>query len=135
MAIHSSGQTVFSLAHVEGITLGAGEEVFCLSFHVFLCACPTVISSIFSKFSLSFPLSCVIRTSVLSFPWDLYLNIISLSSGRTKGKVLHSDARTMVFKVYSFLKELLLEEVFAKTVFLQTHGLTDKACGVSVRLV
>ena len=27
MAIHSSGQTIFTLAHVEGITLGAGEEV------------------------------------------------------------------------------------------------------------
>ena len=26
-AIHSSGQTVFSLSHTEGITLGAGEEV------------------------------------------------------------------------------------------------------------
>ena len=27
MAIHSSGQTIFSLAHVEGIALDAGEEV------------------------------------------------------------------------------------------------------------
>ena len=27
MAIHSNGQTVFSLSHIEGITLGAGEEV------------------------------------------------------------------------------------------------------------
>ena len=28
MAIHSSGQTVFSFPHIEGfITLGAGEEV------------------------------------------------------------------------------------------------------------
>ena len=27
MAIHSSGQTVFSLPHIEGITLGEGEEV------------------------------------------------------------------------------------------------------------
>ena len=27
MAIHSSGQAIFSLAHIEGITLGAGEEV------------------------------------------------------------------------------------------------------------
>ena len=27
MAIHSSGQTIFSLAHLEGITVGAGEEV------------------------------------------------------------------------------------------------------------
>ena len=27
MAKHSSGQTIFSLAHIEGITLGAGEEV------------------------------------------------------------------------------------------------------------
>ena len=27
MAIYSSGQTIFSLAHVERITLGAGEEV------------------------------------------------------------------------------------------------------------
>ena len=27
MAIHFSGQTIFSLAHIEGITLGAGEEV------------------------------------------------------------------------------------------------------------
>ena len=27
MAIHSSGQTVFSLTHIEGITLGSGEEV------------------------------------------------------------------------------------------------------------
>ena len=27
MAIHSSGQTIFSLIHIEGITLGAGEEV------------------------------------------------------------------------------------------------------------
>ena len=25
--IHSSRQTVFSLSHIEGITLGAGEEV------------------------------------------------------------------------------------------------------------
>jgi hypothetical protein len=25
--IHYSGQTIFSLAHIEGITLGAGEEV------------------------------------------------------------------------------------------------------------
>ena len=27
MAIHSSGQAIFSLTHIEGITLGAGEEV------------------------------------------------------------------------------------------------------------
>ena len=27
MAIHSSGQTIFSLSHIEGITLGACEEV------------------------------------------------------------------------------------------------------------
>ena len=27
MPIHSSGQTVYSLSHIEGITLGAGEEV------------------------------------------------------------------------------------------------------------
>ena len=27
MAIHSSGQTIFSFTHIEGITLGAGEEV------------------------------------------------------------------------------------------------------------
>ena len=27
MAIHSSGQTISSLAHIEGITLGAGEVV------------------------------------------------------------------------------------------------------------
>ena len=27
LAIHSSGQTISSLAHIEGITLGAGEEV------------------------------------------------------------------------------------------------------------
>ena len=27
MAIHSSGQTIFSLAHIDGITLGAREEV------------------------------------------------------------------------------------------------------------
>jgi hypothetical protein len=27
MPIHSSGQTIFSLIHIEGITLGAGEEV------------------------------------------------------------------------------------------------------------
>ena len=27
MAIHSSGQTIFNLTHIEGITLGAGEEV------------------------------------------------------------------------------------------------------------
>ena len=27
MPIHSSGQTVFSLPHIEGITLSAGEEV------------------------------------------------------------------------------------------------------------
>ena len=27
MAIHSSGQTIFSLAHIEVITLGAGEKV------------------------------------------------------------------------------------------------------------
>jgi hypothetical protein len=27
VAIYSSGQTIFSLAHLEGITLGAGEEV------------------------------------------------------------------------------------------------------------
>ena len=27
MAIHSSGQAIFSFAHMEGITLGAGEEV------------------------------------------------------------------------------------------------------------
>ena len=26
-AIHSSGQTISSLTHIEGITLGAGEEV------------------------------------------------------------------------------------------------------------
>ena len=24
---HSSGQAIFSLAHIEGITLGAGEEI------------------------------------------------------------------------------------------------------------
>ena len=27
MAIHSTGQTIFSLAHIEEITLGAGKEV------------------------------------------------------------------------------------------------------------
>ena len=27
VAIHSSGQTISSLAHIEGMTLGAGEEV------------------------------------------------------------------------------------------------------------
>ena len=27
VAIHSSGQTIFRLMHIEGITLGAGEEV------------------------------------------------------------------------------------------------------------
>ena len=27
VAIHSSGQTVFSFPYIEGITLGAGEEV------------------------------------------------------------------------------------------------------------
>ena len=27
MVIHSSGQTVFSLSHIEGITLGVGEKV------------------------------------------------------------------------------------------------------------
>ena len=27
MAIYSSGQTIFSLTHIEGITLGAGEEI------------------------------------------------------------------------------------------------------------
>ena len=27
MAIHSNGQTIFSLIHIEGNTLGAGEEV------------------------------------------------------------------------------------------------------------
>ena len=27
MAIHSGGQTIFSFSHIEGITLGAGEEV------------------------------------------------------------------------------------------------------------
>ena len=27
VAIHSSGQTIFSLSHIEGITLGAGGEV------------------------------------------------------------------------------------------------------------
>ena len=27
LSIHSSGQTISSLAHIEGITLGAGEEV------------------------------------------------------------------------------------------------------------
>ena len=27
MAIHSSGQIIFSLTHIEGITVGAGEEV------------------------------------------------------------------------------------------------------------
>ena len=26
VTIHSSGQTVFSFTHIEGITLGAGEE-------------------------------------------------------------------------------------------------------------
>ena len=60
---------------------------------------------------------------------------MSLASGRTKGKVLHSDARAMVFKVYSFLKELSSEKVRAKTVFLQTQALIAKACGVSVHSV
>ena len=27
MAFHSRGQTIFSLSHIEGITLGAHEEV------------------------------------------------------------------------------------------------------------
>ena len=27
VAIHSSGETIFTLIHIEGITLGAGEEV------------------------------------------------------------------------------------------------------------
>ena len=28
MPIHSSGQSVFCLPYIEGITLGAGEEVY-----------------------------------------------------------------------------------------------------------
>ena len=63
----------------------------------------------------------------------MYLNIIS--SGKTKGKILHSEDRTMAFKVFSFLKDLSSEEVHAKTVFLQTQALTAKACGISVHLV
>ena len=27
VAIHSSGQAIFSLTHIQGFTLGAGEEV------------------------------------------------------------------------------------------------------------
>ena len=60
------------------------------------------------------------------------LYIMSLLSKRTKGKVLHSDARTMVFKLCSFLKGLSSEEVCAKTIFLQTQALTVKACDVCV---
>ena len=60
---------------------------------------------------------------------------MSLKSGRNKGKVLHSDARTMVFKVYSFLKELTSQEVHAKTAFLQTQPFIAKACGISVHSV
>ena len=45
VAIHSSGQTISSLAHIEGITLG-----------MFSFACPTVISSIPDKnFHFPFP--------------------------------------------------------------------------------
>ena len=61
--------------------------------------------------------------------------IMSLASGRNKGKVLHSDARAMVFKVYSFLKELSSEEVRAKTVFSPSQALTAKACGITVHSV
>ena len=56
--------------------------------------------------------------------------IMSLASGRNKGKVLQSSV--VVFKVYSFLKELSSEEVRAKTVFSQSQALTAKACGISV---
>ena len=60
---------------------------------------------------------------------------MSLASGRNKGKVLHSDARAMAFKVYSFLKELSSEEVRAKTVFSQSQALTAKACGIRIHSV
>ena len=58
VAIHSSGQTISSLAHIEGITLGAGTavpvEISRYSFRAFSCAYPTVISSISGK-SFHFP--------------------------------------------------------------------------------
>ena len=45
------------------------DEIFRISFRVFVCAFPLEISSNLGKrFSMSFPLFCVIRTSVLSFP-------------------------------------------------------------------
>ena len=53
-------------------------EIFRLSFHMFACAFPMVISSIFVKsFPFSFPLFCVIRTSVLSFRCGLSITSIS----------------------------------------------------------
>ena len=87
MAIHSSGQAIFSLAHIEGITLGAGKEVdevappalrktampvelFQLSFRVFACACPTVISSIFGK-NFHFPFRYFVLFVLRYFPFQL----------------------------------------------------------------
>ena len=53
-------------------------EISVYSFRVFVCACRFVISSIPGKSSLSFPLICDFRTSVLSFPCGLFLFLVIL---------------------------------------------------------
>ena len=59
MAIHSSGETVFSLTHIEGVTLGAGEESrwpFILVDHVLQ------LNNITVSHILIFKITCVIFT-------------------------------------------------------------------------
>ena len=50
-------------------------EIFWLSFHVFVCACPTVISSIFGK-SFHFPFVYFVLFVLQYFPFHVVYNLI-----------------------------------------------------------
>jgi hypothetical protein len=59
----------------------------------------------------------------------------SAAGTRPKGKILHSQERAMIFKVYTCFNELSSEEVRAKIEFSECQELTGRACNVSVSMV
>jgi hypothetical protein len=59
----------------------------------------------------------------------------SAAGTRPKGKILHSQERAMIFKVYTFFNELSSEEVRAKTELSKCQELRARACNVSVSTV
>ena len=57
---------------------GVSVEIFRLNFHVFLCACPTVISSIFGK-SFHFPFHYFVLFAIWYFPSLMVWNCNTVS--------------------------------------------------------